>query len=225
MSRLESVGEGIWTAALPLKLGLFEMGTRTTIVRLPDGGLFVHSPAKLDPELKAEIDALGPVRLCAAPNKYHHLFVRDWKEAYPDARILAAPGLPEKRRSFEFDGVLSNEPEEPWRGTLEQRIVDGAPGLGEVVFCHPASGTLLVTDLVMNIHDGGFATRTFARLIGAHRKLAATRLTRMLIKDRAAARASLDHILAWPFDRILLAHGATVETGGQDALRAAYAWL
>ena len=54
MARLEPVGEGIWTAALPLELGLFQMGTRTTVVRLPDGGLFVHSPAKLDPERTLE---------------------------------------------------------------------------------------------------------------------------------------------------------------------------
>ena len=161
MARLQSVGDGIWTVALPLKLGLFEMGTRTTVVRLPDGGLFVHSPAKLDPELRAEIDALGPVRFCAAPNKYHHLYVRDWKEAYPETKMLAAPGLPEKRKSFEFDGVLSDEPLEPWRGTLEQKVVDGAPGLGEVVFCHPASSTVLLTDLAMNIQEGGFATRPF----------------------------------------------------------------
>ena len=67
-------------------------------------------------------------------------------------------------------------------------------------------------------------TRVVARLIG-NREPGATRLERVLIRDRAAAREQVARMLAWDFDRIALAHGDIVETGGHEVLRRAYAWL
>lgn len=46
-----------------------------------------------------------------------------------------------------------------------------------------------------------------------------------LFRNKAAARASLERILSWDFDRIILAHGHVVETGGKETLRSAYAFL
>ena len=36
---------------------------------------------------------------------------------------------------------------------------------------------------------------------------------------------SIDAILAWDFDRIIVGHGTTIETGGKAALRDAFAFL
>jgi hypothetical protein len=47
----------------------------------------------------------------------------------------------------------------------------------------------------------------------------------MATRDRKAAKASLEHILAWDFDRVTVTHGEVLESGGKDALRAGYAWL
>jgi len=33
------------------------------------------------------------------------------------------------------------------------------------------------------------------------------------------------HILAWDFDRVVVAHGEVLESGGREALRQGYAWL
>lgn len=52
-----------------------------------------------------------------------------------------------------------------------------------------------------------------------------SRVLRPTYTDRKAARRSMDAILARDFDRIILAHGAVIDSGGQDALRGAYAWL
>ncbi len=54
---------------------------------------------------------------------------------------------------------------------------------------------------------------------------ATTPLERLLVRDRDAFRRSLAKILAWPIERIVLAHGAVVESGGRAALAAAYAWV
>jgi len=63
-----------------------------------------------------------------------------------------------------------------------------------------------------------------AFLIGS-RKSGATLLEHVLIRNRAASRALVNRMLAWNADRIVLAHGEIVETGGQEVLRRAYVWL
>ena len=63
------------------------------------------------------------------------------------------------------------------------------------------------------------------RLVGAHSYFGPSRLARSMIKDRAALRASVDRILAWDFDRVVVTHGDLVETGGREALRASFAFL
>jgi hypothetical protein len=46
-----------------------------------------------------------------------------------------------------------------------------------------------------------------------------------LIKDKRAMRKSIDRILEWDFDRVIMAHGQVVERDGRDLLRAGYSWL
>ena len=125
-----------------------------TVIRLPDGGLFLHSPVRLDDRLRSELDALGTVRAVVAPNKAHHLYVGDYRVPYPKARFYGALGLQTKRRDLAFFGMLGDEPMPEWRGAIEQRFFRGAPWLNEVVFFHPASRTLVLTDLAFNVPTG-----------------------------------------------------------------------
>ena len=45
------------------------------------------------------------------------------------------------------------------------------------------------------------------RLFGTYGKLAPTLLLKSLVKDRAALRASLETVLGWDFDRVVVCHG------------------
>src|SRR5262249_8080342 len=128
-----------------------EIGTRMTIIRLAKGGLLVHSPVKLDAELRRSIDALGEARAIIARNKLHHLFVQDYIAAYPKARVYAAPGFRQKRPELRFDDTLSDPPQGAWGGQVEQPLFRGASPLNEVVFLPPATRTLILTDLAFNI--------------------------------------------------------------------------
>jgi len=125
---MRSLATGLWVAEQSFKaspLGL-NVDTRMTVIRLTNGGLFLHSPIKMDAETRHALDSIGPVRAVVAPNRVHHLFVADYVTAYPKARIYAAPGLPEKRRDLPFDGVLSDSAPDEWRGDLEQHLFRGA---------------------------------------------------------------------------------------------------
>ena len=57
------------------------------------------------------------------------------------------------------------------------------------------------------------------RLIRSYGRFGPSTLDPWLIRDRAAARASLERILAWDFDRVIVAHGDVLERGGHDAAR------
>lgn len=62
MAELDTLAADLWAVERRLRVGPVEIGTRMTVARLDDGGLFVHSPVALDPPLRLALDGLGPVR-------------------------------------------------------------------------------------------------------------------------------------------------------------------
>lgn len=224
---LRELAKDLWVAERPFRaLRFLDIGTRMTVVRTPAGGLILHSPVEADAATRAEVDALGRVAAIVCPNRVHHLYAGGWKQAYPGARLLAAPGLAEKRRDLAFDAVLGDAPDPSFAGALECHATQGAPPLSEVVFFHPPSATLLLTDLAFHPTPASSpGLRRWTRLSRVRGGFGPNLVVRLCIRDRAAFRRSLERILAWPFERVTVTHGEVLETGGRDALRRAYAWL
>lgn len=224
--RLRSLAPDLWVVDHPFKIGPIAVGTRTTLVRLAGGALWVHSPGPLDPALEAAVRELGPVACLVSPNLYHHVFLADWIEAFPHARVFAGAGLGRKQPELRIDEVLGEEPPAEWKGQIEQQPVRGLPRVDEVAFLHRASRTLILTDLCFNVHSSdSWLTRTFMRLNSCWQRFTPSRFFKAFIQDRAALRDDLDRILGWDFDRVVVAHGDVLEEGGGSALRAAYGFL
>jgi hypothetical protein len=223
---MRQLAEDLWVVERPLRFLGLEVGTRMTVVRLRDGSLFLHSPVALDDILQAEILRLGPPRHAVAPNRFHHLFIGDYRRAFPEVRLYAAPGLPHKRTDLAFDAVLSDEPEPQWADQLDQEHFKGFPVMSEVAFCHRASRTLITSDLAFNLGpEAPFVTRVAFRMVGGYGRLGPSAVEKILIRDRLQARASLERMLGWDFERIVVAHGTVLESGGPEALRKGYRWL
>lgn len=223
---LRELAEDLWVVERPLRFGGVELGTRMSVVRLHDGSLFLHSPVALDDALRAALLRIGTPRYAVAPNRFHHLFAGDYRKAFEGVRLYAAPGLPGKRRDLAFDAVLDDTAPPQWHGQIDQEFFKGFPMMNEVVFCHRASRTLLTCDLAFHIgREAPLATRVAFRLLGSYGRFGPTLVERLLIRDRAAARGSLERILAWDFARVVVTHGSVLESGGREALRDAYAWL
>lgn len=222
---MDALAENLWSRAYPLRFLGVETGSRTTVVRLAEGRLFVHSPGPLDAQVRSFVERTGPVAALVAPSLFHHLFAGDWKQAHPEATLHACPGLERKRPDLPWDGVLGDAPEPAWQGELEQVWFGARTMESEVVFFHRASRTLICCDAVFHLSSHpSRLTRASAFLLG-NREPGATWLERLMIRDRAAAREQIDRMLAWDFDRIVLSHGAPIERGGREVLRRAYAWL
>ena len=110
---------------------------------------------------------------------------------------------------------------------LSSRLRDELAGLGEVRFVVPAS--ILHGHLYMLCFNIGpewpLRTRLLAWGPRMRPRLGPTVAFRLGIRDREAARHSVERILDWDFDRILPGHGEIVETGGKDKFKRDFAWL
>ncbi|MEZ4216522.1 MAG: hypothetical protein R3E88_08595 [Myxococcota bacterium] len=215
---------GLWTIDHPLAMpGGIEMGTRTTVVRLADGALALLAPGPLGDDDVAALRARGPVRAIVAPNAFHHLFLAAAVAAFPDAERHAAKAVCAKYPALGL-APLAATPAPRWAGVLEQVHVDGMPRMDETVFFHPASRTLVLTDLCFHVRRAANArTKLFLRVAGAWDRFGPSRLARSMIRDRRALRASLDRLLAFDPERIVVTHGDLVERDGREALRSAFA--
>lgn len=225
---VRNLAPNLWVADRRFRNGPFDVGARMTVIRLRNGGLVLHSPVRLDPALRSELGRIGEVRAVIAPNRHHHLFAADYPTGYPNAQLYAAPGLPAKRPDLKFAEELSDDAPALWVAEIEQHVFRGAPFLGEVVFFHPATRTVLFTDLVFNIPKGQArgVSRIFYALVGAEGRFGPHRLARWLfIRNRTEARNSVERILRWDFDRVTVTHGEVLERGGRDAVRDAFAFL
>ena len=226
---LKQFGHEIWTSDGPdVAVAGFHYPTRMAAIRLPDGGLFIWSPIRLTDILRAEVDALGRVRHIVAPNSLHHLFLAEWKSAYPEARVYAPPGLRKKRKDIVFDADLGNAPDTDWASQIDQVLMQGNLITTEVVFFHVASGTVLFTDLIQQFPASLFSgwralVAKLDLMTGAEPSV--PRKFRVAFINRRAARHALERIFAWPAEKVLMAHGTPVEKDARAFLRRAFEWL
>jgi len=196
-----------------------------TVVRLSDGSLFVHSPIVLDDDLKQQIDALGPVAHIVAPSLYHHLFIGDFAAAYPEAKTHAARGLEKKRSDLTFHATLAAEGDPSWRNDLSGLRIEGC-ALGETVFFHRPSRTLISADFIENFDTSDhWATRVYLKATGIHGKVGLSRVLRIMFRDKAKARRAVDQVIEWNPERITLAHGQPIFANAQEAISETYEWL
>jgi hypothetical protein len=221
---LHSVADGLWVAEQPLRYLGVALTTRMTIIRLAGGVLIVHSPIHLTQELLFATGSIGSVRFIVVPNRFHHLFVRDWQRAYPNAQTFCAPGLDTKRADLDFTAILGDDPPVAWADELDQAFMRSFPPLNEVVFFHHQTRTVIFTDLLFNIarHDSPYA-RFLLRLDGAFYGPAIPRSFKLLLRSkRSECAAFLQRILSWDFDRAILAHGDIIESDAKPAIE--HAW-
>ena len=86
---LKPLADGIWVVDSGPLHGVAPL--RMTVIRLPDGGLLLHSPTRSTPQLRAELDRIGPVRALLAPNLAHWLHAVEWQRTYPRRRPMPHP--------------------------------------------------------------------------------------------------------------------------------------
>jgi hypothetical protein len=211
----------------PVSLAGARLLTRMTVLRLDDG-LYLHSPVEIDEGTREAISRLGEVRGIIAPSTVHHLFVASAQRAFPAARTYGIAGLESKRRDLRFDELLGETPPAAWAGQLEQ-VVIGNRVMREVDFLHRASRSLIAVDLVENFRDETPGTnavlRALIRVMGMWGHPRPAPELRWFPRDDDAFRVALHKLLAWDFDRAIIAHGELLEHAPKEAIREAWRFL
>lgn len=226
---MEEFGPSLWLAEGPVvSFYGFPYPTRMAVARLADGSAWVWSPVALTPELARAVEAIGPVREIVSPNKIHHLFLAEWAERWPEARLHAPPGLARRKPELRFDAELGAAPDPAWAIEIDQVVFRGSFAMEEIVFFHRPSRTAIFCDLVQR-HDPARLRGIkgmLMRLDGLVGDAGSTpREWRASFLRRGPARAARARVLAWEPERLLIAHGACAEQGATEILRRALAWI
>ncbi len=231
MTGLEALGRDLFVVEGPI---VRDMGmpftTRMTVVRLGDGSLWIASPVPVPFAVLADIVALGRVRYLVSPTPRHFWRLNGWHDLFPEAELWSSPITPFtlKKGDLPLTGVLGDQVPDQWAGDLGHVLVRGSRWLNEVFFFHAASRTLLVEDLVQ-VHEPrqGHPLRNALVTLGgvASPMGGVARDIRLTFRDRRAARESIDRVLQWDFDQIVLAHGPVITHDARGVVEGAFAWL
>ena len=230
---LKQIDRDLWVVEQPLKFMGLPVGTRMTVIRLKDNSLLLISPISITPELKQQLDDLGEVKYSIAPNLFHYLYLAQCQQIYPQAQILAPPGLAAKQPQLQIDQTFI-EDEIQFNSELEYTLFAGfqvlivpqIKAVNEIVFYHPSTKTLIITDSAFNFDDSfPWVTQLAARVIGSYQTLKPSWLEKIAVRDKQIAKRSIDKILAWDFERVIMGHGKIVETNAKQELTQGYQWL
>ena len=230
MTGLRSFGEKIWTIdGDDVRMyGVLPFTTRMTVVQLETGGVWLHSPVRPTAERCRAVERLGPVEHLVAPNKIHSLGIAPWKAHFPQAKVRASPGFNGRHPDIGVDAVLTGDAEPVWKDEIEHCVLDGHAVLDEVEFLHKPSRTLIVTDFIQKHQaDGSWSIwRCVKQLAGIWGSEGGVPLDiKLSVREKTALRRSVDEILKWDFDNLIIAHGHCVQGGAKAEVGRVFDWL
>ncbi len=231
MSDLSAFGECIWIVEGP---SVRDMGvmftTRMTVVKLCNGSLWVDSPVSVPPETLKRITGLGPVTYLVAATPRHVWRLSAWHTLFPEAQLWASRPTPFtlKKGPLPFTGILDDEPPQAWKIDIDQLAFKGNPLIEEILFFHKPSRTVILDDLIQ-IHpkvEGKHFRNALFKLEGVVSPYGGVGLDiRLSFVRRNLARQSLQKLLSWDFDKLIIAHGPCIEKDAKAFVKRAFRWL
>ncbi|TDL21952.1 hypothetical protein BD410DRAFT_789034 [Rickenella mellea] len=233
---IREVAKDVWIFSKPFaRFGLVPVGGRSTAVKLAEGDVWVLASTPLNTETKTKIDELGPVKYIVGPDSVHYLFLREFKKAYPQAKLIGVETLLKKNElaDLKFDGAYGADPEGTKYGFENEIKACYFSGFQnkDVAFFHEPSKSLIEADLLFNlpckeqysktnssgkipifsnINPFGWAHKRFVWDAG---------------RDKVAMRRDAKTVAGWNFTRVIPCHGDVIETDGNKAWREAYKWF
>lgn len=173
---LRQIDLNLWVAEQPQKFFGLEVGTRMTIIRLSNNLLILISPIKIDSQLQQQLDNLGEVKYIIAPNLFHYLYIAECQKIHPDAQTIAPPELTHKIPNLKIDRVFTqdaiafnSEVEYTLLAGFQTFVLPKIRTVNEVVFYHPLTKTLIITDSAFNLDNSlPLTTQIVGRLIGSY---------------------------------------------------------
>jgi len=231
VSELRAFADNIWIVEGP---NVRDMGvmftTRMTIVKLSNGSVWIESPVPVPFETLKRITELGPVKYLVAATPRHVWRLERWHTLFPEAQLWTSRPTPFtlKQGNLSFTGVLRDAPYQDWADDLDQLTFKGSPLLDEVLFFHKESRTVILDDLIQidPLVKGKPTRNALFKLEGVAAPYGGVALDmRLSFMNRNLARQSLEKLLSWDFDKLIIAHGVCIEKDAKPFVERAFQWL
>lgn len=217
------VPDRIWCLERPVWFSGARLRARTTVLRLDDGSLLLHTPAPPSDALADALSQLGPVRWLVVPNCWHHLGAPAAAARFPEARLVAPASALRRNGALKVDLDLHDGQFAKLVPELEALPLAGVPFWDETVFYHRPTQTLLGADIVCSAGaNDHFTWRLGARLYGCYGRVRVPPDARKKLPDKGATARSLRAMLERPAERLVIGHGDIIEARWRDEL--AQAW-
>lgn len=223
------VAPGLHVAQQPLVFQGLRVGARMSVFD-SGAGLVVYSPIQATEALLEAVRALGTVTWIVAPNTLHHLFVAGWAEAFPEAKLLAAPGLADRRPDLAWTATLGSEDHAPWPSQhIDTEVFRGHALHEEIVLLHKPSGTLVVSDLILNLgQDAETCPAKQERLLkvtGMWQRPGPPVDWKMTLDNPSSIREAAERVLTWDVRTIVPAHGPIIRQDARNVFADAFAFV
>lgn len=202
--------------------------TRMIIVKLADGSLWINSPVSLPGETLERVKTLGLVKYLVAPTRLHVWRLEEWHSLFPDAELWMPPQVPKKFQRLPFAGILGDAPPDCWADDLDQLVFRGNLFIEEIFFLHKKSRTVILADFIQNhrLTKGKPFLNALLKLAGvAYPNGGVPRDAILTFTNRKLARQSLEKLLSWDFDKLIIAHGVCIEKDAKPFVERAFRWL
>jgi len=223
---LGAVDEGLLTVTGEIHMPLGSFTRRMTVARLAGGGSVIFSAIALDEPEMARIEAFGPPAWLVVPSAMHRMDAGIWKRRYPGIRVVTPEGARAKVETVVPVDAVSDVFGDPQVHFVTLPGTDAHESALEVR--RPAGMTLVLNDIVGNIHDAHGVSGFLLKLAGFAGD--EPQIPRMLKRGLVADEDALaDQLRAWADDpelrRILVSHGDPIEDDPAGKLRAVAASL
>jgi hypothetical protein len=230
MSEWRSLGDRLTVIEGPIVKDFgMPFPTRMTVAVLADGSVWLESPVPVSYETLTRLTELGPIRYLVANTPRHVWRLDQWHELFPEAELWAARSTPAtlKHSKLPLTGTLSDQPVTGWATDLDQEAVAGSRFIEEVCFLHKPSRTLIVGDLIQvhELQPRKAFSNAIKRAGGVAGPAGGTSVDiKLSYWDRQALRASVERLLSWEFDNLVLAHGPCLTGNAKPFVENAFAW-
>ncbi|KAJ7154726.1 hypothetical protein C8R46DRAFT_442630 [Mycena filopes] len=230
---IREVTPDITTFSKPfMRFHVLPFGGRSTAIRLSTGDVWVLASTPLTPLTKAAIDRLGPVRWIMGADAVHHMFLSQFKDAYPHAKVIGVEALIAKKKTegWALDGAYGADAPGTEYGFEDEISSCYFSGFNnkDVAFFHIPSKTLVVADLLFNLP----ATEQYSKTKSSAKVPIFGKLDpwgsvhKHFVwgegKDKAAMTRDAKTVLGWAPERAIMCHGDVIETGAAAAWASAY---
>lgn len=204
------IGNGIALVQYPLRAFAIDFRRYVTLLRLADGRLVIHSTGPFTPEDVAAIRRFGKPSWMVEATLMHDTHARAARAAFPELPYLVPSDL------TKISGVPIQPLDPPpvdWAPEIEVLKIGGLRKTNEHAFFHRASRTLVLADLLFHVPEEARGwPRFFARHIMQLPRLPGiSAFFRLLIRDQVAFTLSMQRILEWDFEQIVVGHGEPIQ--------------